>query len=395
VLPVDVPELLVAGVATLGTVASNQVEASATAATGGSGVYIPQWQRTARGGSAWSNVAGQNTLNMVDTSVVPTVEYDYRLRVTDTATPPQVDYSNVIQANVPEGSTAPLSLPAQERVESIQWGSTRPIEFELTRSQDGLPYDELLSPGDVQIDVGTGNYVNVANLPVPVGGRYRWTPTASETSHEAPVVRIDLTGTLRRLIFLRTEGHPDAYYGGAEAAGVIAQNAAPDTQQIILNNVAGVLRVGDELATSGGATGRIETLADSGGGTFQVGLAYPYLRGSVAVGDSVRTYLAVRPDKAGYALSTEAVGEVGASMQAAVDGLNDLSIEDLDDRLVNALLGVATDAAQNAIAVVLDAVRAKVEAIPVVDGLVQTQLKKVNGVELTGSGTEEDPMRAV
>ncbi len=346
----DTPTVLVAGTATLGTVTSNQVQASATAASAGTAPYFYQWQRTSRGGSEWANVAGQTGLALTDSSVLPSTNYDYRLRVTDAGTTPQVKYSNTLQANVPAGTAAAAALPAVERVETIPWGSTRPIEFELTKSLDGMPYTGALSVGDAQIDPGTGTYANVTNLPVAVGGRYRWTPTASETSHEAPVLRIDLTGTLRRLIYLRTEGHPDAYYGGAEAAALVSVNAVSGSLELRVNGTAGTFRAGDEFATSAGSTGRIDSVTSTGGGSYTLGLASPGLRGSATVGDSLRSYLAVQPDKTEYALSFSAEQSVAAAVAPDNEGV--AAIRTVTDSLSlsdGAVIASLTDAERQAL----------------------------------------------
>lgn len=145
------PPPLTAGVATLGAVQADEVQASATEATGGTAPYTHQWQRSEDDGATWEDLAGQTTLALDDTTAVEGTPYQYRLAYTDSAGTPATQTSNVLSATPHAAVSTTLTL--EEPMLAVRQrgvAATLPVPCKNPSTGAYLTTNPL-APGDVTL----------------------------------------------------------------------------------------------------------------------------------------------------------------------------------------------------------------------------------------------------
>lgn len=94
-----------AGVATVNSVQSNTAQLSATAATGASGTVTYQWYRDTSSGftpGVGNILAGQTSLQLNDSGLIPQTIYYWKLVATDSVGPTTVTYAQVTATTTPQ-----------------------------------------------------------------------------------------------------------------------------------------------------------------------------------------------------------------------------------------------------------------------------------------------------
>ena len=99
---------LTAGTATAGSATDTTAKATATEATGATGAVAHQWYRSTISGQPDSPVAGQTTLTLADSGLMPGTTYYYRLKYTDAS---GSAYSNQVAVATTGGGTTSLPKP--------------------------------------------------------------------------------------------------------------------------------------------------------------------------------------------------------------------------------------------------------------------------------------------
>jgi hypothetical protein len=132
-----------AGTASVSSFTATTVTVAVTGATGGTSPYSYQLQRSAHNAGSWSNVGsaatGQTSSHTfaADTGLTTGTTYDYRVVVTDSATPtPATANSNTVSATPGSGS---ITLTAPVAYQLFQRGAGNKADVAISGTYTGSP----------------------------------------------------------------------------------------------------------------------------------------------------------------------------------------------------------------------------------------------------------------